>query len=221
MSRRGRLWWVARLGADDQGTVLMLMPAAVWCCSSSARSRSTTRISISPSAICKPPRSRPRTMPITFGIDQAAVRRGDGVRLDQRSCPRRRSRCRSPLTVRGSISWRPPDVEAIGATQVRVTVDGSGRLRLRRCRPGGGAVEPGPCIGLGHRRWLTILIDQFSTTFNSFSYTSMRERESHHRSRGGRAAACLQASHRTRRRRATAPRGLGPGPGAASRASWS
>jgi Flp pilus assembly protein TadG len=60
---------------------------------------------------------------VTFGIDQAAVRRGDGVHLD----PDRVARAvDASLAAHGEglHLTAPPEVEPIGPTQVRVTVAG-------------------------------------------------------------------------------------------------
>jgi Flp pilus assembly protein TadG len=60
---------------------------------------------------------------VTFGIDQAAIRRGDGPHLD----PGRVAQAvDASLAVHGTglHLTAPPEVEAIGASQVRVTVTG-------------------------------------------------------------------------------------------------
>jgi Flp pilus assembly protein TadG len=60
---------------------------------------------------------------VTFGIDQAAIRRGDGPRFDP---ARVAEAVDASLAVHGAglHLTAPPEVEAIGATQVRVTVTG-------------------------------------------------------------------------------------------------
>jgi len=60
---------------------------------------------------------------ITFGIDQAAVRRGDGVRLDNGMVV---EAVEASLAAHGSGLHlvTPPTVEAIGASEVRVTLAG-------------------------------------------------------------------------------------------------
>jgi len=60
---------------------------------------------------------------ITFGVDQAAVRRGDGVRLDDAMVVRA---VEASLAAHGAGLHlvAPPTVEAIGPSEVRVTVAG-------------------------------------------------------------------------------------------------
>jgi Flp pilus assembly protein TadG len=60
---------------------------------------------------------------VTFGIDQAAVRRGAGVSLDQDRVARA---VEASLAARGTGLHlvTPPDVESIGAARVRVTIAG-------------------------------------------------------------------------------------------------
>ncbi|HEX2384906.1 MAG TPA: pilus assembly protein TadG-related protein [Acidimicrobiales bacterium] len=60
---------------------------------------------------------------VTFGVDQASVRRGDGVHLDTRLVVQA---VEASLAAHGSGLHLvgPPEVEAIGATQVRVAVAG-------------------------------------------------------------------------------------------------
>ena len=60
---------------------------------------------------------------VTFGIDQAAVRRGGGVHLDYELVAHA---VEVSLAAHGTGLHlvAPPDVEAVGATQIRVTLAG-------------------------------------------------------------------------------------------------
>jgi hypothetical protein len=60
---------------------------------------------------------------VTFGVDQAAVRRGQGVHLDDLLLVRA---VEASLAAHGAGLHlvAPPEVELVGATQVRVTVAG-------------------------------------------------------------------------------------------------
>jgi Flp pilus assembly protein TadG len=107
----------------DRGTVLMLMPAAVVVLLVlGAISFDFAHLYLAKRELQAAAESAANDA-VTFGIDQAAVRRGDGIRFDDRSVI---EAVEASLAAHGTglDLVAPPRVEEVGATQVRVTVTG-------------------------------------------------------------------------------------------------